>query len=93
MEKINTLDLDKIDKEKLKHITDKIKQCKNLLSISVKDSNSKGYHAILICKIECDLCRFLFDDSKRYEIDFNKPAKFQNCMFEEKIYFRNKRGF
>lgn len=87
---LNTLDLDKIDKEQLNHILNKIKQCKNCLSLLHKDSNTKGYHVRVLCGVKCDLCRFVFDDAKRYEIDFKKAPKFQNTMFEEKEFFSGK---
>lgn len=88
MQKINTLDLDNYTKEQLANLEKKIKQCPNCLNIMHKDSNSKGYHVTIICNKDCDNCRFVFDDQKRYEIDFGRDTKFQNTLFDEKEYFR-----
>jgi hypothetical protein len=88
MEYYNTLDLDSIDKKQLEEITKKIKKCKNCLSVQSKDSSSKGYHVSIICKIKCDICRLVFDDQKRYEIDLGRDEKFKNTTFDEKEWFR-----
>lgn len=85
-----SIDLDKITKEELDRIVKKIKSNDCCLDLKVKDSSTKGYHILLTCKIKCDNCRFVFDDQKRYEIDFNRDEKFKNTSFNEKEFFRGK---
>lgn len=87
MEYRQSLDLDKCDKEQLNEIVKKIKLNPCCKSINIKDSCSKGYHIFLVCSKKCDICRFVFDDMKRYEIDFNREEKFKNIAFNEKEYF------
>ena len=89
MQYINTLDLDKIDKQQLKTIEQKIKSNSCCLSINHKDSSTKGYHVMFICSKKCDICRFVFDDAMRYEIDFGREEKFKNVLFDNKEYFRS----
>jgi hypothetical protein len=88
MQFYNTLDLDECTKEQLQQTETKIKSNPCCLSITHKDSSSKGYHVIIICSKQCDLCRFVFDDVKRYEIDLGREQKFQNTIFTEKEWFR-----
>jgi len=84
--KYNTIDLDYCDKETLKRIVYKIKKCKYLLYIEVKDSNYKGYHIKLFCSKDCDLCRLVFDDDKRYFADITNRFPFeQNILWDNKI--------
>lgn len=91
--KYNTLDIDinpRIHlngKELLNNILTKISFCPNSLSIEIKDSNSKGYHIFMYCSINCDLCRFVFDDDKRYMLDFDRIEVRKNVMFDVKGVF------
>jgi len=80
----NTIDLDKIDKEQLERIISKIKTNPCLKNIQVKDSSTKGYHLLLTCNRKCDICRIVFDDQKRLEMDNNRPLKLQNTLFTSK---------
>lgn len=84
----NTIDLDKVDKEQLQTIINKIKQNKCLKDIQVKDSSSKGYHLLLTCNRQCDICRIVFDDQKRLEMDSNRELKYQNTLFTSKEWVR-----
>lgn len=86
---INTLDLDKINKEQLEIITQKIKNNECCKEVIIRDSNTKGYHIIIICRKNCDLCRFVFDDAKRYDIDSVMPLRLRDFLFTEKIYLGN----
>lgn len=83
---INTIDLDKIDKQQLEMIIQKIKMQPCCLDIKTKDSFSKGYHILLICSKKCSTCRMVFDDQKRFEMDNSRDIKFQNTLFTEKEY-------
>lgn len=83
------LDLDNCSKEQLDQILEKIKSNDCLLNITVKDSSSKGFHIMMICSKKCDLCRFVFDDTKRYEIDLGKDERFKNVVFDTKEWFKN----
>jgi len=82
---INTLDLDQITKEDLREIINKISRNKCCLWIKSKYSDSKGYHVIINCLKTCDLCRFVFDDDKRFAVDSVMPLKFRDFLFNEKI--------
>lgn len=88
--KYNTIDLDihpnfiNNGKEILKKITDFITSCELCIRIQIKDSNSKGYHILFFCKKECDICRLLFDDSKRFMMDYDRFKERQNVMFDAK---------
>lgn len=88
---INTLDLDEIEQKEFQRIIEKIKKNKCCLNLTWKYSNSKGYHVYIYCSKICDLCRFVFDDEKRYAVDSVMPLKFRDFLFDEKIYFGNKR--
>ncbi len=85
---INTIDLDNISKEMFERIIKKIEKKSCCLELKWKFSDSKGYHIYIICDKICDLCRFVFDDERRYNIDIKKDIRFQNLLFSEKEYFR-----
>jgi len=96
---INTLDIDKdptfparpsADREFVDYITKRIKRCKNLLRIEVKPSLRKGYHVTLYCKVQCDLCRLVFDDFERYRRDINRKYIHQNVLFDNCTVYRAK---
>lgn len=91
MLKYNTIDLDlnprlpDSDKHLLDRIVNKISLCEACLSIQVLDSQHKGYHIFLYCSQNCDLCRLVFDDSKRYMLDVTERAEWcRNIMFDVK---------
>lgn len=84
---INTLDLDEIDKEELNRILTKIKLNSCCDNVTFKCSTSKGFHVFIFCKKQCDLCRFVFDDDKRFAIDSVMPLKFRDFLFTEKVPF------
>ena len=91
LKKYNTIDLDihpdYINKGKslLEKVMRFIKHCEYCLAIGEpQDSNSKGYHIFFICKKDCELCRLLFDDSRRYMMDFDRLEERKNVMFDVK---------
>lgn len=90
MIKLNTIDIDfnavnpYHGKELLDRIVRLITNCDSCVGIQVKDSDSKGYHLFVYCKAECDLCRLVFDDSKRYMLDFYRFEERKNVMFDAK---------
>lgn len=82
-----TLDIDNSDKHFVNMIMIKIVlHCDCLIDLDVKPSSSKGYHIILLCNKKCDLCRFVFDDCRRFAYDLNRPDYARNILFTEKIY-------
>lgn len=90
MIKFNTIDID-LDmrnpchgKEYLNRIVELISTCQSCLGVQVKDSCSKGYHIFVWCKEDCELCRLVFDDSKRYALDCKRPEWRKNVMFDAK---------
>jgi len=84
----NTIDLDKVDKQQLNAIVNKIQAKPCCLSLQYKDSSSKGYHISLICKKACEICRLVFDDQKRLEMDSNRDMKFRNTLFSSKEFVK-----
>lgn len=84
-----TIDLDQVDKYTLYNIINKIKykgkkeNCNT--RIYVKDT-FKGYHIIIECKKECDLCRLVFDDDRRYYYDQYRPKHLRNVLWTNKYY-------
>ena len=91
MIKYNTIDIDinpliiLNGKEYMKKIFDFILHCDSCQIIKEpKDSDSKGYHLFFYCKKDCDICRWLFDDSKRYMMDFDRLEERKNVMFDAK---------
>jgi len=86
--KLNTIDFDNNDKELISRIIHKIVTygSKNhcLFSFETKISQHKGVTIILKCSKECDLCRFIFDDVLRYEMDSKRPQYKQNVVWERK---------
>ena len=77
----NTLDIDSSDKELFERIFLKVTVCPYALKYRWVDTQ-KGYHVRLWCAKECDLCRLVFDDSKRFAIDWKRPRAKQNVLFE-----------
>lgn len=78
----STLDIDTNDKEKIEHHINKILLCPNIFHIHKKLSASKGYHFILKCWVNCDMCRICFDDFRRYDYDMNRPIWARNILFD-----------
>ncbi|MFZ1990344.1 MAG: hypothetical protein WAW96_11305 [Alphaproteobacteria bacterium] len=91
MMKLNTIDLD-IHPNHItegKFLLDKVLKflinCESCLGVEEpKDSDSKGYHIIFYCKKDCDICRLLFDDSKRFMMDYDRIEERKNVMFDAK---------
>ena len=81
----NTIDLDGIDKNELGHIVEKIYRKKCCKTIEVRDT-FKGYHLIIYCRKDCDLCRLLYDDQNRYTMDLRRPKHLRNILWTEKYY-------
>lgn len=90
MIKYNTIDIDInpliiLDgKKHLKKILNFIIRCESCIGIRSNDSDSKGYHLFFYCKKDCDICRLLFDDSKRFMMDFDRLEERKNVMFDAK---------
>lgn len=88
--KYNTIDLDIFPnhinngKELLDRIIRLITHCESCLGVQIKDSDSKGYHIFIWCKVNCELCRLVFDDSRRYMMDCDRPEGRRNVMFDTK---------
>ena len=65
-------------------ILNKIVRCKYCVVASKSLSNYKGYHIEMYCTKKCDLCRFQFDDIRRYEEDLNRLEVFRDLIFNVK---------
>ena len=81
MKYYNTLDLDKVDIEFKRRVFRKIFACPYSTNIDVVDTQ-KGYHIKFWCTKVCDDCRFVFDDQKRYAMDFKRPPHKTHVCFE-----------
>lgn len=64
-------------------VFNKINGCKHLSSIFVSESLN-GFHIRLYCKIECEICRLIYDDQKRYAYDQFRPLDSQNVLWNRK---------
>lgn len=85
---INTLDLDGYTWKEICRIKNRIERLPCCESVEDKPSCHKGYHIIIHCKKkDCDLCRFVFDDAKRYEHDISRPVRTRNVLFQEYEYY------
>jgi len=89
--KLNTIDLDihpnfiTEGKTLLNKVIKFLLNCEWCLGVEPpKDSASKGYHITFYCKKDCDICRLLFDDSKRFMMDYDRIKERQNVMFDAK---------
>lgn len=85
---MNTIDLDFKDREFLHVTMQKIIHCRNYIKGEIKDT-AKGYHYRLWCKIDCDLCRVVFDDQRRFEKDIKRLKSSQNVLHQRKWLIRN----
>lgn len=85
----STLDIDTNDRENIQHIIYKIFYCNNLIHTELKPSDSKGFHVILWCSKECDICRLVYDDFRRFAYDQKRPKYARNILFEKKIRIVN----
>lgn len=84
----STLDIDKNDKDFINDIEIKIKRCIFLEEFEKRDSSSKGVHIIIKCSIKCDICRFVYDDFRRFAYDQQRKPEEQNILFNEKVYIK-----
>jgi hypothetical protein len=89
----NTLDIDyeilpeispSCSNDKINMIMLKIKKCPNLIAIRKEPSNKKGYHLRFYCKIDCLICRMVFDDDVRFNADMTRNKQFTNIIFDTK---------
>ena len=79
--KYNTIDIDNGDYENFERIYNKVQACKHHGAVMFKDTK-KGFHILLKCDIDCELCRMVFDDPYRYERDFKRKDSRKNVLFE-----------
>lgn len=84
----STLDIDTNDKLTLSRILNKITQCEYLVNLEMRFSANKGIHIILKCQIECEICRFCYDDFRRFAYDQTRKKQYQNILFTEKEYIK-----
>jgi len=90
----NTIDLDGYTFKNAQKIVAKINALECCRKVTFKPSLHKGYHVLIFCKkSDCDLCRFVFDDTKRYEHDIERPKRTQNVLFEEYCYHGGKKRY
>lgn len=71
-------------KEYFARMMTKIRNCPNYCYSVTKPSNSKGYHVILYCAIDCDICRLCFDDDRHFAYDMARPEYARNVLFDRK---------
>jgi len=81
---LNTLDLDALSKEEVYRIVCKIAKCPNSSLIQIRPSCLKGVHIKIYCKVNCDVCRLVFDSPKRFAEDLKRPKKCRNVLFDFK---------
>lgn len=88
-----TLDIDFTDKwnklkpkdyEFIENVVNKISKCPFFVDLWLKLSAYKGVHIIIICSIKCDICRFVYDDTKRFAYDLSRPVYARNILADKK---------
>ena len=91
----STLDLDFNEKSRIEHIEEKIKRCKDLVALRKELSPSRnGWHFILWCKKECNLCRISYDDPVRYQRDLTLRERHGgNFLASRKIVRKGEKEF
>lgn len=89
----STLDIDTNDKLTVSRILNKIAQCEQLNNLTMNFSSMKGVHVTLDCRIECDICRFCYDDWRRFAYDVVRPKEARDILFEGKEWISLKRLF
>ena len=92
-----TLDLDwsRLDngvldssEHKLEAVLDHVNNCEKCLSYEYRRSASgNGYHVRMSCS-GCDLCRWLFDQPIRCDIDHTRAGHMRNVLWDRKNYFK-----
>ena len=85
-----TIDIDKGDKEFIMNIWKKIILCPYCLSTEINPSSFKGYHITIFCTKRCDICRFVYDDFRRFAYDQNRLYYARNILFQDKEIMRLK---
>jgi predicted DNA binding protein len=90
---IQTIDLDhyKIFNNSLEDIIKKIKKCKHIYKIYIRESALNGHHLKIFCKSEnsCEACRLAFDDQTRFTADYlNRQPWEKNVLFTYKTYMK-----
>lgn len=78
----STLDIDTNNKEFNLRLTMKILRCPHIERLYVKPSNSKGIHYKIYCDVDCFICRWVFDDQKRFSYDSYRKPEFRNILFD-----------
>lgn len=81
----STLDIDTNNKETISQMIKKIRFCSKLIQVNYRPSDKKGFHFVLWCKVECDICRIVYDDFRRYNYDMNRPFWARNILFDKVI--------
>lgn len=84
----NTLDVDTTDKKMFERIRNFILRCKWCCEAYWRYSASlNGFHFKFICKKNCCLCRIIFDDPKRLDMDTKYfEVSRQNVLWTKKYY-------
>lgn len=65
-------------------MVEKISRCPSFIDLEIKLSSYKGFHIILFCKKDCDICRMCYDDDKHFAYDMNRPEYARNILFDKK---------
>lgn len=89
----DTIDLDGVDEEYLARVVLKIVRHGCKVVGFCRSDGLNGFHVFVRCK--CGLCRFVFDDSARFEKDMNRPNYARNVVFQKrrrKLYLQVMRG-
>jgi len=74
-------------KESVNKILNKIVRCKYCVVASKSLSSFKGWRIEMYCTKDCDLCRFQFDDIRRYKMDLERPKDCRQLLWSSKHGF------
>jgi len=89
--KRNTVDVDGkvfVDAEgKLRRVLGFVGRCPFSQTLRYRVSPSlNGYHVEFWCTLNCSLCRFVFDDVKRYVFDLRRPPWTRDVLWSSKVF-------
>lgn len=72
----------------IEHCIEKMAKCPFFVDLKISLSSFKGFHVILYCSIDCDVCRMCYDDDKHYAYDMARPKYARNIVFSKKEKIR-----
>jgi len=77
----------------LEKVLSVVSGCSDNSMVSYRRSPSgNGFHVRLLCGVNCDLCRMVFDSPLRWGLDQLRPEVTQGVLWDEKWYYKGGSG-